>query len=363
MKIVQFVNVRWWNASAYYAVLQALGLQKKGHQVIIAGKRDSLPLKKAQEWGIPVYDEINLESTRPHITLEIFHKLPALIRDFQPDIMNPHRGENFPAIALISKKYDIPVVRTRGDARPPRKHIFSRIQNTRWTDFHILSLKKMIPHYRAIGVPENKIEVSYGAVHPDFEERKIFHNFQQAPLVFGMMARLAPIKGHAIALKAFARLVKEYPDTRFVIAGKEERLTYQDIKNIVSELGIEKYVELMGYLDNPWDFFRTVHVGISASYASEVICRICFEMMSQGIPMIASRWNVLEEIIEDRVNGLLFKPADPEDLYTKMKLLVENRELIQHLSENARQTVEKKFFLDVFTTQIESIFLQLTRGK
>lgn len=363
MNIVEVVNVRWWNASAYYAVLQAYGLQKRGHRVIIAGKKDSLPLKKAQEWGLEVYDEINLESTRPEIAVQILKKFPTFLKKNHIDILNPHRGENFPLLAIVAKKQGIPVIRNRGDARPPRKNIFSKYQNLQLTDFHIVSLTKMIPYYKELGIPTNKIKTLYGAVHPDFEIQRITPNFSKKELTFGMLARLAPIKGHEIALKAFQKLVKIYPDAKFIIAGKEERLKYQDLKSIINELKLQNNVQLMGYVDNIFDFFRMIDVGISASYDSEVICRICFEMMSQGIPMIVSDWNVLNEIIQDGYNGLVFQKKNIDDLFSKMKYIYENREELFRISKNARKEMENKYFLDKFIDQVEEIFTKILDEK
>jgi glycosyltransferase involved in cell wall biosynthesis len=356
MNILQVVNVRWWNASAYYAILQAIGLQKRGHRVVIAGKKNSLPLQKAREAGLEIYDEINLESTKPSIIFQIVRKFPSVLRKYQIDLLNPHRGENFPVMAWMAKRMGIPVVRTRGDVRPPRKNLFSRYQNIKLTDFHIVSLKKMVQHYLDLGIPENKIQVLYGAVHPEFEEWRIQKSFENKALTFGMLARLTPIKGHRIALEALKIVTEKYPETMLIIGGKEEQLSYEDIKKIIRELDLEKNVKLLGFVDSIWDFLTQIDVGVSASYQSEVICRICFEMMSQGIPMIVSRWNVLEEIVEDGKNGLIFEPKDAKDLAKKMIRMIENRDALKQMSQQARRIMQEKYFLEPFIDQVESIF-------
>ncbi|GAB4177571.1 MAG: glycosyltransferase [Calditrichia bacterium] len=363
MNILQIVNVRWWNASAYYAVLQGLGLKQLGHKVYIAGKKDSLPLKKAQEWGLEIVDDINLESTKPTIAAKILVKYPSLLRELSIDVVNPHRGENYPLIAYSARKLGLPVVRTRGDARPPRHNLFSKWQNNKLTDFHILSLKKMIPYYQAIDVPVEKMKVLYGAVHPDFNTIQRSRKLNQKYITFGILARLAPIKGHELIFKAMHMLKKDYPEIQLLIGGKEERLLYDDIRKLIKQYGLEKQVTCLGFVENVMDFFNRIDVGISASYDSEVICRICFEMMSQKIPMIVSRWNVLEEIIQDGTNGLIFDRMDHIDLAEKMRYLIEHPEMILTLGNNARKAIEENYTLSIFSRQVEQIFENLVHGK
>ncbi|MCM8826691.1 MAG: glycosyltransferase, partial [Candidatus Omnitrophica bacterium] len=44
----------------------------------------------------------------------------------------------------------------------------------------------------------------------------------------------------------------------------------------------------------------------------------------------------IPELVKDRINGLLFKPNNPKDLYEKMTLIVDNPYLIEKMKENIR---------------------------
>jgi len=52
--------------------------------------------------------------------------------------------------------------------------------------------------------------------------------------------------------------------------------------------------------------------------------------------VIASRLGAMAEIIQDRVNGLLFEAGDEKDLAKRIMEVNENPELAQQLSQNAR---------------------------
>ena len=49
MRTIQVVNVRWYNATAWYGVTLAHCLQKAGHESIVAGLEGTPPLEKAKE--------------------------------------------------------------------------------------------------------------------------------------------------------------------------------------------------------------------------------------------------------------------------------------------------------------------------
>ena len=49
MRTIQVVNVRWYNATAWYGVTLAHCLQKTGHESIVAGLEGTPPLEKAKE--------------------------------------------------------------------------------------------------------------------------------------------------------------------------------------------------------------------------------------------------------------------------------------------------------------------------
>ena len=63
--ILIMASVRWYNASAHYALFLAEGLKKAGHKVVLFGIPGSPVIKKAEELGIAVFDEINLMNSSP----------------------------------------------------------------------------------------------------------------------------------------------------------------------------------------------------------------------------------------------------------------------------------------------------------
>ena len=75
--------------------------------------------------------------------------------------------------------------------------------------------------------------------------------------------------------------------------------------------------------------------------------------MSVGIPVVCSRVGVNTEIVQDGVNGFLVDSQ--REWCEKLSLLIENQDLRRSFGIAGRQTVEKKFSLEVNAPKILSI--------
>jgi glycosyltransferase involved in cell wall biosynthesis len=68
---------------------------------------------------------------------------------------------------------------------------------------------------------------------------------------------------------------------------------------------------------------------------------VCLEAMIAGRPVIAARAGGLGELIDDGENGLLFEPGDDRMLAGKLKLVLNDFDLLKRISANGRQTAAR----------------------
>jgi glycosyltransferase involved in cell wall biosynthesis len=87
------------------------------------------------------------------------------------------------------------------------------------------------------------------------------------------------------------------------------------------------------------------------------------EAMACGCPVIATRKGGPSEIISDEVDGLLVEPGDVSGLRTAVKRLVEDPDLRDTLSRNARKTVETRYGIKVVTTSIVEHYRLVIKKK
>ncbi|MCZ7625573.1 MAG: glycosyltransferase [Candidatus Methylomirabilis sp.] len=57
------------------------------------------------------------------------------------------------------------------------------------------------------------------------------------------------------------------------------------------------------------------------------------EAFLAGIPVVTSDIGGMAELVQDGVNGLLFKVGDPQDLQRVLRRLIAHRGLVEHLRE------------------------------
>ena len=99
MNIVHLINVRWFNATAWYAYKLAESAVLQGDKAAIAGLPLSPVIYHAKELEINTL-EAPFTSNNLFMFFSNMRKLHKFIRDNNADVLCCHRGEMFWIIAL-----------------------------------------------------------------------------------------------------------------------------------------------------------------------------------------------------------------------------------------------------------------------
>ncbi len=76
------------------------------------------------------------------------------------------------------------------------------------------------------------------------------------------------------------------------------------------------------------------------------------EGMAMGKPVVASRIKLIGDFIRDGWNGFLVRPGDPGHMRERIQFLLDNPDEARRIGENARRTIEERFTLDHFRTNV-----------
>jgi glycosyltransferase involved in cell wall biosynthesis len=90
---------------------------------------------------------------------------------------------------------------------------------------------------------------------------------------------------------------------------------------------------------------------------------VALQSFSFGKPVIASKMGGLNDLIEENVNGLFFKPGNALDLSNKIDSLINNKQLIQTMGENARHILNTKYSPERYYTDTMNVFTDLINTK
>lgn len=371
LNILQLINVRWYNACAYYALTLSYALKRRGHKVIVAGDPKSPPILEAKKLGLEVYEDLYLSHTSPGMIVYNIKRMADLIKRENIDIINAHRGEGHLVAALYKYilKKKIPLIRTRGDTRPPKDNIFNRYLNNNLTDRIIVTAETLRGSYlQNLRIKPEKVskisvgidEIFFSPRPPDLIWRNRL-NISEGDLVVGMVGRLSPVKGHKYFIQAAEFVLKKIPQAKFIIAGENAQIKASQLKEKVKESNMENNFRFVGKVNDIREIISVFDVGVVASVGSETICRVLLEYMAMGKPVVGTSVNAIPEVIQHGTNGFVVPPGDKEALGEAILQLLEDKEKRINFGNAGRSSVEKNFSLEQFAKNTEEVYFELLK--
>ncbi len=204
--------------------------------------------------------------------------------------------------------------------------------------------RELLKSYR---FDSERINVIYNGVdierfNPQIDSLAIREEYgvENDPLVL-FLGRLAPYKGPQFLVMAAPHILKEVPDTKFVIAGSG-RYDAPKLKNLARKLEVDKAFVFAGYVP---------HEKIPRMYAScDVFCYPSLwegfgltpaEAQASGKPVVAFDNCAIPEVIDDQETGLLVPPRDHKLLAQALiELLLDEKERLEMGTKGRERAVE-----------------------
>lgn len=205
---------------------------------------------------------------------------------------------------------------------------------------------QFMPEYLGIP-PERTHYVPLGINLEGYEKRK---RDPAQPFTIGFFARLAPEKGLHVLAQAYKQMRGSgaLGEGRLEAAGylAPEYKTYlAQIERDLNEAGLAAEFSYRGELDREQKirFLRSLDVlSVPATY-DEPKGIFLLEAMACGVPVVQPNRGAFPEIIMRTHGGLLVQPDDPENLATVLSRLSEEKQLYEHLSDNAFHNVREHY--------------------
>jgi glycosyltransferase involved in cell wall biosynthesis len=329
-------------------VTSAEALRRRGHNVVVLAHEYTPAYAQAKQRNLAVIGDVNLSRNDPVSFLKNVKALGRLLKEKNFDILNPHRPEDHISLAFARgrDRNKGKLIRTVSDVRPPKSNPINRMLHEQWTDGMVYCARVCQDQYHHIFDLDAKPEaVIYSAL--DVEEFAAESGdgdnpyFSYSAPRIGMVARLSPNKGHRTLIEAAALVLRRYPEATFIVVGKEEEVKIAELQAYAQQQGVEKAFVFTGLLEDPRPAMSALDIGVVASTESEVISRAAQEFFTLGIPVVATRINVLPEMIEEGVNGLLIEPGNASEMAGAILRLLDSEEtrhtVGQRIKDRARE--------------------------
>ncbi len=163
---------------------------------------------------------------------------------------------------------------------------------------------------------------------------------------FLLVGRLSAVKGHILAIDAFAQIASDIPNASMVFVGDGD--LRPSLERAVAEAGLEGRVTFLGWqsAEGVRDAVRRASVLVQPSFA-EGLPVVIMEAMAQGRPAIASQVNGMPELVRPGETGWLVPPGDVAALSDAMiaaaRLPTQD---LERLGRNAFNAVSERHRVD-----------------
>lgn len=164
-------------------------------------------------------------------------------------------------------------------------------------------------------------------------------------------------KGVGILLEACAKLKQRGVSFGCKIVGKAASKVEEKIfTEFIQRHQLEDTVEFTGplYDGNKWKAYAEADIFcFPTHYSAESFGLVAVEAMMFSLPVVATNWSGLPDIVLDGETGFLVPPKDSTAIANRLNVLIENLDLRAKLGAAGRRRYEQNFTVDKFRNNIE----------
>ena len=303
-------------------------------------------------------------------------RLTQMIREEGFQIIHCHGARANLTGAILRRKVRVPIVTTvhsdyRLDylGRPLHRLTYGTINTIalRMFDYHIGVSDAMAQLLISRGFDPQTMFAIYNGI--DFTPvtpklgredylRSVGLEAQDDTVVFGIAARLDPVKDMPTLIRGFSIAVKDHPNIRLLIAGEGEQR--QMLEALAVQTCPPGTVVFAGWVTDMDSFYHALDVNTLTSI-SETFPYAITEGARMRCATIASNVGGIPYIIEHGVTGLLFEPQNAEALGACMTRLAESRAMREQLGENLYEKASHEFSIDATVGKQIEIYQTILR--
>ncbi|MBI5869307.1 MAG: glycosyltransferase family 4 protein [candidate division Zixibacteria bacterium] len=351
MKLIFSATLDGRNAGTWYAVNTASRLQARGHEILFIPRPHGQTIAMAREAGLRVIDDLDLEQKSPSRMYRNLRRLLTINREFQPDAVLAHWGEDHSlwGIAKSMSRRKPVLIRVRSlDPKLPSRHPLSRWLHRRATDMIVTSNERLASAYRTRHkIPAEKLKIIPAGIEPNAWDGKPAgpkHLTDLAvptdcPIVV-LLARYSPVKGHRVLLSAIPHIRRRHPNVHFLWLGYSSEYEAGMFRRWFVEGNLTKQITIVDTMIP--DLFAVLSqctIGVVTSIGSESVSRSLLEYMQSGIPVVATDVGGIPDLMREGEFGLLVPPDNAKALADGISDLLDSADSSREMGRRAREYV------------------------
>ena len=223
-----------------------------------------------------------------------------------------------------------------------RKAIENRIVQYKDKNIYVLCASAYLPYdLKLLGFPVEKcFKWGYFPATNKYDVETLINNKSGGKIKLLWVGRMLGLKHPDDAVKLAKELKKSGIDFELSLVG-DGALT-ESLKSTVKNNGLSDCVHLLGSksTEEVRSYMEEASIFLFTSDRNEGWGAVLNEAMNSGCAVVASHAiGSVPFLINDGKNGLIYRSGDIEDLYEKVKYLIDNKEKTAELGKNAYITL------------------------
>ena len=283
-------------------------------------------------------------------------KIYCFLRKNPTDLINTH---GFLSARFAAFFCNVPVkICTRHCVfKTPKKYKIYPIRKALGTINSILSNRFIAVAYSArdnleeLGVKKEKISVIINGskklkrlTNKEKSNVRKKYNIKANDFVIGIFARLESYKGHDTLIRAAKIITQKNKNFIFLVVG--EGSEKNKLLNMVKRHGVADKFIFTGHINDITPLMNITDINVNCSRGTETSSLALSEGMSIGKPCIVSDWGGNPYMVNNKINGLIYKTDNYRELSKCILMLYKNKKLYSKLSDGAYERYKRELNIE-----------------
>jgi len=217
-----------------------------------------------------------------------------------------------------------------------------------------------------LGIPSHKVRVIHNSIAlEDFDNLKPVVLRQELGLdreakIIASAGRLSPEKGQEFFLRAAALVLKDEPESYFVIFGDgQER---DNLEILAEELNIKERVFFAGFRKDFASYLKEIGIFVNPSL-SEGLPNVVLEAFALAKPVVATDVGGTPELVYNQKTGILVPPKNSKELAEGILFCLRNPAKAKELGLAAQELVKERFNFQKQTEELEGLYWDVLKRQ
>ena len=188
----------------------------------------------------------------------------------------------------------------------------------------------------------NSIDIDGMRIDTERDIRKEF-GIPNRTIIVGSVGRLSPEKGHRFMVEALRQILKEIPETVYLLVG--DGVEKEGLRELARNLGIERKILFAGWRDDALSVMRGMDIVVLPSL-TEGLPNVLLEAAALGKAIVSTSVGGCGEIIQTGKTGILVEPRSSVSLCSALVELLRDPSSAEEYGRAVRAFVREHFGFD-----------------